>query len=814
MFRNYITIAVRNLAARKGYAIINLVGLTIGMCSCLLIFHYVSFEKSYDQFQPQSRNIVRLRLDNYQKGQLAWKSAAVYPAIAPTLKKDYPEVENFCRLHDAEMLVTNPATNVKFHETKGYFADTAALSMLGFKMIEGGGAQALYGPDRMVISRTMARKYFGTEHATGKQLMWRAIRGLKAFDITGVFEDYPVNSHLDINYLVSYATLARIVEANGDTSNATETSFGWYDFYAYLQLRPGTDLAAFENKLAGFTNKYINSQKWYVNNNNRSELHVIPISDIHLKSNYNQEAEVNGNGQAVYFLFLIAIFIIGIAWVNYINLATARSVERAREVGVRKVLGAVRSDLIRQFMIESFLLNIISLALALVLFYVLRFSFDDFTGRDTVIKNTLSSGYWLVFSFIFVLGTLLSGLYPSFVLSSFQPIRVLKGLFRNSAGGAALRKGLIVVQFVISVVLITGTLVVYRQVRYMMQQDLGANINQTLVVTGVRSVSDSLYKGAYQPFKEELLRQTDIRKVTASSNVMGHEIYWTSGIKRLDRPNETDVTVYYMGIDHDFVPAYELKMEAGRNFSPSFASDAKSVLLNRTAANLLGFLKPEDALNKEVRSGNDTVKVIGIVSDYHHQGLQKAIDPMIFILRPQQRDYYSVKIQTGHVHQTIASVQAIWNKHFPNDPFNYFFLDESFHAQYKADLLFGKVFGSFALLAILIACFGLLGLSAYNVLQRTKEIGIRKVLGASGRNLIMLLSTDFMKLVFIALLLAVPIGWYLMNQWLEDFAYRIQVEWWVFAIAGLVAMLIAFFTIGVQVFQAVRRNPVKSLRTE
>src|SRR5215213_3705913 len=422
MILNHLKIAIRNLTRRKGYALLNIFGLMLGMTCCLLIFHYVSYERSYDDFHPKGKDIVRLRLDNYQKGVLAWKSATVYPGIGPYLKKDFPEIENFCRLIDAEALFTNPANNTKFTETKGYYADNAFLEMFNMPLLKGNPSTALDAPDKMVISQSMAKKYFGKEDPMGKQLLRRDEGDPQSYAITGVFKDYPANSHLDIEYLVSYKTLSKIVTASGDTSNATETSFGWYDFYTYLQLKPGMDWKQLEAKLPGFADRYINSQEWYKNNNNKSELHLMPMSDIHLYSNYNQEAEVNGSGQAVAFLLLVAVFIIGIAWVNYINLSTARSVERAREVGVRKVMGAARMHLMRQFMVESFLINLVALMIAMFAFKALLPAFDRFTGRDEVTSFALTPVYWGLFFSLFAAGTFLSGLYPAFVLSGFQPV--------------------------------------------------------------------------------------------------------------------------------------------------------------------------------------------------------------------------------------------------------------------------------------------------------------------------------------------------------------------------------------------------------
>jgi putative ABC transport system permease protein len=816
MFRNYLKIALRDLKKRKAYAVLNILGLAIGLSCFLLIFEYVAHERSYDRFQGLAGRIVRLRLDSYHSGELLWKSATVSPAIAPTMKKDFPEVEDFCRLYDAELLLSNDERDVKFSETKGYFADPASLRMLALDMQKGNPAIALNDPDKIVISESMAKKYFGDEDSAvaGKRLTVRDSQGTQTYEVTGVFRDYPRNSHLIIDYLVSYATLGKIIRtAWGDTTNATETHWGWYDFYSYVLLKPGADWKALEAKLPAFCDRYINGREWNRNNNVRDELSFLPMSDIHLYSNYNQEAEVNGNGRAVSFLFLIAFFIIGIAWINYINLTTARSMERAREIGVRKVLGALRLDLIRQFLIESVLLNVIALAAALMAVSELAPVFHRFIGRTEASGFGLPANYWLGTLAIFAVGALLAGLYPAFVLSGYQPVLVLKGVFKNRRNSQALRKGLIVAQFAASVALIAGTMIVYRQVEFMRWQSLGANINQTLVLNAAASFSDSLYQHAFQPFKNDALSINGVKNLTASSNVMGQEIYWATSGRRLVDGAGT-ITLYRLGVDYDFVPAYDLELKAGRNFSEDFATDNKAALLNEIATLQLGFGSIESAINQKIRHGSDTLTVIGVAANFHQQGLQKAIDPTIILLRPNRRGYYSVKIQTADVQQTVASLQKIWNKHFPADPFNFFFLDELFDQQYRADIVFGKAFGAFAFLAVLIACFGLLGLSAYNVVQRTKEIGVRKVLGASVVSIAGLLSKDFVKFVLAANLVAWPIAYFAMNRWLQDFAYRVNIGWWVFALAGGVALLIALLTVSTQAIKAALANPVEALRYE
>ncbi len=814
MLKSYIRVAIRNLFKRKGYSVLNIMGLAIGMACCLMIFQYVAYEKSYDDFPSRSKDIVRLRLDSYQQGKLSWQSATVYPAFGPTMKKDFPEIEDYCRLYDANILLSNEEKHIKFSEQHGYFADPSFLPMFSVHMKEGDANTALNGPDKIVLSETSAKKYFGTENPLGKLLVHRHPDYMRTYMVTGVFQDFPSNSHLKVDHLVSYSTLRSITTRYGDTTDAAETNFGWYDFYTYLQLKPGTSVSQLEAKFPAYCKKYMDDAGWFKANNVHHEIHLMALGDIHLYSNYNQEAEANGNGQAVSFLFIIAFFILGIAWINYINLATARSLERAREVGVRKVMGAMRSGLISQFLVESVLLNLIALFIACGISWLLTPYFNQLTGRAGAPGFVLPLNYWLGFAAMFALGSLVAGFYPAFVLSSFKPVSVLKGLFKNSSKGILLRKGLIVAQFTTSVVLIAGTIIVYQQVEYMRNQKLGADINQTLVLNGAVSQTDSLYLTSYLPFKEELLKISGIKSVTASSNVMGREVYWTNGAWRMGESNKGAVTLYNMAVDEDYVPAYQLNILAGRNFSKELQGVTRPVLLNEKGAQAMGFDDFEKSINQKFVSGGDTVTIIGIVANFHQQGLQKEINPMVFRPAQNARNFYSLKMESKDMTAAMAAVEKTWNKYFPADPFAYFFLDQLFDSQYRSDRVFGKVFGGFAFLAIIIACFGLLGLSAYNVMQRTKEIGIRKVLGASVNNLLYILSKDFIFLVAISFLIAAPVTWWIMHQWLEGFAYRVSVSVWVLFVSGLLAVIIALVTIGTQALKASLANPVKSLRNE
>lgn len=808
--RSYFKIAVRNLLKRGDYSILNILGLSIGIACFLLIFQYVSYEKSYDDF-PGADQIVRLRLDNYQDGKLSWQSAAVYPAFAPYMKKDFPEVRGYCRLALAEMLLSNDKRNIKFNVDKGYYADQAFLSMFNVIVITGNAATSLKGLNKIMLSPAMAKKLFGDENPLGKTLVNRAPFSRESFEVTGVFIP-PVHSHLVVDFLISYPSIGTLRRQFGDQSSPEETSWGWNQFYTYLLLEKGTDLRSFESKFPSFCDRYINNLDWKRASRTSNEVGLTPLKDIHLHSHYMLEAEANGNEQAVSFLFLLALLVVGIAWVNYINLATGRSLERAKEVGVRKVIGATRFSLITQFFTESILINLISLLLALLIAIITASWFSRFINIP--LKHFyLQPAYVMMLSIIFIAGVILSGAYPAFILSGFKPVKVLKGVFKNSSGGLLIRKILIVVQFAVSIILIAGTVIVYQQINYMRSQPLGVNIKQTLILEGAGSVPDSIYQTAFKPFKETVLQLSAVKNITVSTGVMGKENSWANEVARVHPLNSALVKLDFLGVDYDFIPAYGMKMATGRNFSTDFSSDDNAAIINETAARMLGFKSDEEAINQKLSSDSGRI-IIGVVKDYHTQSLNKMIKPQLMILRLHARSFYSIKTESRNVSTIINAVRATWNMYFPNDPFSYYFLDETFDAQYKSEQRFGQLSAIFAGIIIIISCFGLLGLSTYNVLQRKREIGIRKVFGASAQNITYLLSKDFVKLVLTAAFIAVPVAWWVMRIWLQRFAYRMNISIWGFAIAGGTALMIALLTVSLQSVKAAIANPVKTLRME
>lgn len=809
MIALFFKTAFRSLAKRKGYAALNIFGLTLGMTSCLLIFKYVAFERSYDSFQQKSGQVYRVQLDDYQNGKLAVLDASNYAALAPALKKDFPEIEEATRFFKTHMLLSNDKSNIRFSENRIFYAEPAFLDMFDVHLLEGDAKTALEGPEKIVISEDLAKKYFNSTEVLGKTLSWKVNGNNAPFIVSGVFKDYPGNSHIKFNALVSYKSFAK------RTGNEAEDSWFWTDFYTYIRLRPGADPNKLQAALPAFAERHVNNLADNLSNHDHSVFQMIPLRDIHLYSHYTEEAEPTGDGKSVAFLYLVGFIILGIAWVNYINMATARSLERAREVGVRKLLGAVRRNLIVQFMVEGFMINFLAFLLALIVSFILMKPFGELTGKPLGNLFEMPLSYIFIFCGLFLTGSFVSGMYPAFVLSGFNPVTVLKGLFKNSGKGQWLRKGLIVGQFATSILLISGTIIIYRQLQFMRKQNLGVNIDQTIVLHGPLSQSDSAGDISYQSFKNEILAVPGVTNLTSSSTVMGQEILWSTNWKALNNKNLGAANVFQIAIDYDFIPGYGMKLLAGRNFSKEFPADKKSILINSSASKLLGYNNPNEALRQTIISQNgDTMQVVGVVADFHQEGLQKEITPLILMLSPRARNNFSIKIDPQRATATITSLKKIWDRYYPSDPFGYFFLDEFFARQYDENKRFGDIFGLFSMLAIIIACLGLLALSAYNVLQRTKEIGIRKVLGASVRDLATILSKDFMLLVMIAFVLAIPVSIWIMGHWLQSFAYRINISWWIYALAGSISFSIALLTIGFQAVKAALGNPVDSLRTE
>ncbi|HNP95521.1 MAG TPA: ABC transporter permease [Cyclobacteriaceae bacterium] len=806
MFKSYFTSALRNFLKQKGFTFLNIVGLSLGIAASLLILQYVKYERSYDTFHTKAQDIYRIQYNGWQNGKLRFECAAAVPAVGPALTNNFPEVLRFTRLFPVGgvMSYEHPELGlVSFFEKRMQITDSSVFDIFDFHLIKGNKETVLTGPDKVVISQRAAKKYFGDDDPIGKAITWN---GDTRLEVTGVFQDIPDNSHIKFDFMMSYQTL---VTRAGE---GAETAWGWYDFNTYVLIAPGTDVRALQSKWDTYL--YDTRHEDWEKRNQKQEFILQPVLDIHLYGDLLQESvpEEKGDGKAVYALSFIALFILIIAWVNYINLATAKSFDRANEVGVRKVMGAVKNQLIYQFLFESILINFFSALLAVALVWMLWPGFIGLTGRSIPMEYMLQQDFWILLSVLFLVGALLSGFYPAIVLSSFKPIAVLKGKVMRTAHGGLLRKGLVVFQFVASVILIIGLLVVYQQLNFMRNQDLGVNINQTLVLKGP-GATDSTYSRKMESFKSEALRVSGVKSMTASTNVPGDEIFWAMGVRRLVGGPESNISGYTIGIDHDYISSFNLKLAAGRSFDRDFTNESQSVILNRAMTEALDFEKPEDALGQKIIQ-NDTLEVVGVLEDYHQMSLKEAMTPLVFRYTPEFSSFYAFKIGDANAQDVLAGLEEPWKTYFPGNPLDYFFLDEFFNKQYESDRQFGQVFGVFTVLAIFIACLGLFGLASFLTIQRTKEIGIRKVLGSSVPNIVVLLSREFLLLVLIANVIAWPVAWWLMNTWLEGFPYRIEINLVLFVVAAVGVLVVAFLSVGFQTLKAALINPAQTLKYE
>ncbi|QJW91469.1 FtsX-like permease family protein [Spirosoma taeanense] len=805
MLRNYFKIAWRNVVRNKTFSAINILGLALGIAACVLILQYVSFELSYDDFHEKGDRIYRVRQDRYNEGKLSTQWAAGAHAAGSSFKAAFGEVEDYVKVITRSPVVVDYGEK-SLKVEKVYVASESFFRIFSYPMVAGNPATALSEPNTVALSESIARKLFGSENPIGKTIQQNRKKAVK---VTGVFKDFPANSHLKADYVIPYLTFKNDVGPDNNPDNAWQ----WDGAMSYLLLRPGTDPKALEakfpalvDKLAGEEHRKYRSAAIYL---------LQPLKDIHLYSHLMMEAEPNGDGNTVYLLLSIAFFIVVIAWVNYINLATARAINRAKEVGVRKAVGSLRTQLISQFMTESVLLNGLAVGLALVAVAVGLPTFNELSGQQLTLSLFLNKTFWLALVALFGVGAFLSGLYPAFVLSSFRPVAVLKGKVSASRQGTALRKGLVVFQFAASLFLLVGTLAVFRQIQFMRQQSLGIDIDQILVVNPPIVRNDSTYMRQLAAFKDELLRQPGIRQIAASSVVPGQASDWNAGGIRLKGMDESKGKQYrVIGVDYDFLKTFDLKLLAGRNFAKSFGSDPKAVIFNKMAVQQLGFDQPAQAIGKQIDFWGETFTIVGVTDNFHQQSLRDAYEPLILRLMPDVRGFFSVKLAAGQYTRTIASIRDEWNQFFPGNPFEYAFLDERFNEQYRADQRFGQVFGLFTAMAILVACLGLFGLATFTTAQRTKEIGVRKVLGASVAEIVQMLYREFALLVLIAFVVATPLAWYAVHQWLQSYAFRADLHWALFVVPFVLVLFIALLTVSFQSMKAALMNPVNSLRTE
>ena len=803
MLKNYFKIAYRNLLKNKVFSLINILGLAIGMAACLLILQYVRFELSYEDFHENVENIYRVTIDLYKGSEFIDTDCGSYGAVGPALKDQMPEVQDFVRMYPegtAEIKVDEQ----RFYEHNLYYADASVGKIFTLQAVEGDLDAALNQPFQAIITASMAKKYFGSTDVVGKSIEINH----HPYLISAVIQDLPPNTHLKFNFLLSRLTLNSVkkwyIEQPWNVSNE----------YTYLLMTPGTDLAGFNQKLTDFSislKDKITDERFVAQ----------PIRDIHLYSHKMFEPEANGDAQTVYFLLVIGLFIIFIAWINYVNLSTARAVERAREVGIRKVLGSVKSQLIQQFVLESVLINSLAMLVAITLVQLSMPLFHTLTGLPVTEINA-DPVFWSLCGALLVIGVILSGTYPAFVLSSFRPVTVLKGKFRHSSHGYLLRKGLVVFQFAATVILIVGTIGVYLQIKHLRSQDLGMDLNQKLVLRApfLENASDSAYNAVFNNFGTELLRNPKIQGIARSWSLPGlglDDMNTRDGIRQVGQDEqEGGYTYYIFGIDAQFIPTLQMQILAGKQFTEGM-SNMDQAIINEEAVRTLGFASPEKAIGKQInfytRNGGEPSTIIGVIKNFSQRSPKEPDIPMI-LGYSQHADYLTLELNTSEIQATLQSIEKTWDQFFPESPLSYFFLDDRYNQQYQADVQFGQISTLFASLAILIACLGLFGLSSFTILQRTKEIGIRKTLGASVPELVNLLSKDFIKLILISSLLALPLAYFALQEWLSQYATRIQPGWWLFIIPVGMVMIIALVTIGFQTIRAATMNPAKSLRYE
>ena len=818
MIRTYFKIAWNNLRKNKVFSFINIFGLAAGLACCMLITLYIRNEVSYDKYHQHAADIYQLGTNFIREGKETKMSGTPAP-VAQAMQFEYPEIEQTTRLlalfnEDKTLLQYNEknAAPQSFYETKGYIADSSFFRVFTYDFLEGNPATALNEPRTVVLSEEIARKIFGNQPALNKLLhISSGTNGDYDFMVTGVFRPVSKPSHIDARFFLSFKGGEIEQLANRMATNFANNNM----FFTYLQLKPGTDVAALQAKFPAFIDKYagkdLKAQGFY------KKQFLTKLTDIHLYSGMNQNVTPPGSVTYLYILTSIALFTLLIACINFMNLSTARSSKRSAEVGIRKVLGAEKSALVRQFLGESVFMSLIAFVFAFALVWFLLPAFNKLAGKELSLsfsQNTITIAAFLVLS---VITGIVAGIYPAFYLSSFRPVKVLKGRFSNSLAAVSLRKGLVVFQFVISVALIISSVVIASQMRYLRSADLGFDKDQQVVIP-LRSATA---KQMYPSLKNELAKLPGVTNVGAS--------LFNPGVF-----NPSDNLLYKEGqtmndakrtrmnwVDAGYLQTLNIKPVAGRLFSEAFPADTSfRMVLNETAIRDIGFPSAQDAVGKKVyfdyQGQQYGFDIVGVVKDFHFEDLHLPITPYGYQLNSNLDNFNYMLVHTrgADMRALLSSIGAGWHRLNPNEPFEYNFLDEEFQKNYQAEDRLAGIVGYFTMIAILICCLGLFGLAAFSAEQRVKEIGVRKVLGASVSGIVGLLSKDFLKLVFVAIVIASPLAWYIMNKWLQDFAYRVDISWWVFVVAGIGAVLIAFITIGFQAIRAATVNPVKSLRTE
>lgn len=807
MIKNLIKTAFRNLLKNKGFTAINVLGLALGLATCLLIVFYVFDELSYDRYNTNADRIYRVNNDIKFGGNV--NSYAVSPApLAAALKSDFPEIEQVVRFRGRGGFQVKKG-NQNIQEYAMVYADPSVFSVFTLPMISGSPATALAEPHSVVITERTAKKYFNRTNVVGQVMTFNDTAQYK---ITGVIKNIPKQSHFNFDFFMSMSTIGESRDNSWFSSN----------FNTYILLKPGANSKNLESKFPEFFKKQAGPQLESVlhltfasfeKSGNYIQMNLIPLKKIHLESNRVAELDANGNLQYVYIFSAIAIFILLIACVNFMNLSTARSSNRAREVGVRKVLGSPRKYLIAQFLTESIMITLVATLIAVFAAWAFLPVFNQMSGKELTVTPQIIGWLLPVLLAIIIIIGCLAGSYPAFFLSGFRPIEVLKGKLTVGFKGGFLRSFLVVFQFAISIFLIIGTLVIYNQLKYIQNKDLGYNRDHVLVVQNVWTLGNSA-----KILKQEIKQLAGVKDVSLAEALPT----WNYGnsttfFKDQVLDQKRSLSTQDWGVDEDYIPTLGIRIASGRNFSRQMLTDSTGLVINGAAAKLLGFsnplnqmlYKPMDNLAKNMKAYH----IIGVMQDFNFRSLRDNVTPMVFILT-QSSGALSIRVNSANIPLLLSQVKNKWRELSPNQQFSYSFMNEDFDAMYRSEQRVGTISVAFTSLAIIIACLGLFGLAAYAAEQRTKEIGIRKVLGANVSTIVSMLSKDFIKLVLISIIIATPFAWWAMQIWLQGFAYRQNIQWWVLVLAGFTAVFIAFVTISFQSIKAALSNPVNSLRSE
>mgnify|MGYP005725316633 CR=1 FL=1 len=802
MLKNYLKIALRHFRKDKAYTFINVSGLAVGLAVCTLIALYIQHELSYDRFHKNADHIYRIAAEiTSSEGVSA--NAGTPHQLAPAMIQDFPELQNTTRFYTfGEALLQ--AQDKKFYEENCLFVEPSFLNIFTFPLLQGDPKTALQQPNAVILTSSLAQKYFGDADPLGEQIRFN---NKATFTVTGVVEDAPANSHFTFDVLVSLESLNE--ELTGVDLNQWG---GYFGTYVYTLLDGAVDPAALEAKIAPALEKYAGKEP-----NRTARLFLQPLTEIHLYSHIGDELGVNNQAANLYVIAAIGLLILTVAGINFMNLSTARSADRAREVGMRKTLGAEKTQLLRQFLGESILLALAALVVALLL---VEFSLPWF---NQLINKSLAFVYAqnlpLIGGLLLLTLTVgvVSGVYPAFVLAAFKPVSTLKSakLQTGNKGrfGLTLRKALVIFQFAVSIILIAATITIQRQLAFVRSANLG--FDQELMLT-VQMNDESVNK-QYDVIKQDWLARPDVKAVTASYKSPIADYGFSTSLYPKGRDGGEQFQINLNFVDYDFINAYGLETLAGRNFSPEFATDPmRTILINEAAMKKLGFTSAEEAVGKIYRLGINKIdgEIIGVVKDFHIASLQEEIKPLVMLYFTEVYSVFSVKIQSADVSETLAALEASWQEFVPEFPFQYRFLDDYINSLYQQEEQTQAMVGVFSGLAVFIACLGLFGLASFSVQKRTKEIGVRKVLGASSRQIAALVSREFLTLVALANLIAWPLAWLATNAWLQNFAYRVEIGWLIFALAGGTALIIALLTVSSQAIKAALSNPVESLKYE